>query len=335
MSKNLKLIILVAISLAMVVFWAALAFTSTKYKTINYWWQAMLSASAIIFGIFGLLSAKQWSWLKSGVGRSVFFISGGLIMWGLGQAVWSYDVLTNPSQQSPNSLLLNVLYWSALPFWAYGILKLSKATGAKYGLRPLKAKVLAAALIIVMFAISYVVLVNVARGGSAYFHQNYSFLDYFWDLGYAAGDAINLIIASIIFGFSWKYLGGKFKRPILVTLFAFLLIYLADFWFSYRDGQHLYYNGDWTDLLYLLAVTTFGVGLCLMDPTSKSQQVPEVATIDPPSPQAFTTSAPAPMPAQAPVTTPSQDLPSLSSEPAEPAAAPAPTSNNDNQGGGQ
>ncbi len=329
MTKKLKLIIIITITVVMVVYWAALAATETKYKTVNYWWQACMSASAIIFGIFGLFSAKQWSWLKSGVGKSVFFISLGLISWGLGQGVWSYDVLTNPSNQSPNSLLLNVLYFAGLPLWSYGIIKLSKASGARYGLRSTWAKILVAALTVVMLTISYVMLVNVARGGSSYFHQGYSFADIFWDLGFAAGDAINLILVLAIYGLSWRYLGGRFKRPITIMLLAFVFLYLADFWFSYRDGLGVYYNGDWVDLLYILTVATFGIGLCLLDPRSSKLSPAQQGAGKPQEPQVAPATAmpveallpPSPFPASpAPIDSPSAETAPVAStqQPTEP-----------------
>jgi len=45
------------------------------------------------------------------------------------------------------------------------------------------------------------------------------------------------------------------------------MIYLADFLFSYYDGQGTYYNGNVVDLLYLLTIATFGLALCLLDPS--------------------------------------------------------------------
>ena len=268
MTKKLKLIIVIASSALMVLYWLALAVTNTKYKYINYWWQALMSAAALTYGVLGLYSAKQWSWLKSGVGKSVFFISVGLILWGLGQAAWTYFVLKDPSQQSPNTHIMDFLYFSALPFWSYGIFKLSKASGARYGIRTARAKILVAVLTVVMLIVSYIVLVNIARGGLSYFHQGTSYWTIFYDLGYAAGDVVNLILALAIFGLSWRYLGGRFKRPILVILLAFVFLYMADFWYSYRNALGSYYNGDWVDLLYSLTVSTFGLGLCLLDPRS-------------------------------------------------------------------
>jgi hypothetical protein len=269
MNKRIKIYTILVLSFIWVVFWAELFFTSTKEQSINYWWQAGLAGIAILFGIFGMLTAKNWSWLKSGVGKGVFFISLGVVMWGLGQAGWTYYLLKYPGQEVVQSKIIDVLYFSSIPLWTYGIVKLSKATGAKYGLKTMKGKVLIGVLSVIMIIFSYYFLVVVARGGLSYFQDRSAWISFF-DLGYAIGDAINLTIAIAIFGLSWRYLGGRFKRPIIAILSSFGLIYLADFLFSYYDGKGMYYNGNAVDLLYLLTISTVGLALCLLDPSIKA-----------------------------------------------------------------
>ncbi|MEI6237192.1 MAG: hypothetical protein WCP03_01145 [Candidatus Saccharibacteria bacterium] len=280
MNKTIKIYIILTLSIVWVIFWAALFFTSTKEQTINYWWQAGMAAIAILFGVFGMLTAKKWSWLKSGVGQGVFFISLGVVMWGLGQAGWTYYLLKYPGQEVVQSKIIDVLYFASIPLWTYGILKLSKATGAKFGLKSVKGKILVAALSLIMVAFSYYFLVVVARGGLSYFDGQSVWISFF-DLGYAIGDAINLTIAIAIFGLSWRYLGGRFKGPIMIILASFGLIYLADFLFSYYDGNDMYYNGNAVDLLYLLTIATLGLALCMLDPSKKVISTPVENTSNP------------------------------------------------------
>lgn len=239
-----------------------------------------MAAIAILFGVFGMLTAKKWSWLKSGVGQGVFFISLGVVMWGLGQAGWTYYLLKYPGQEVVQSKIIDVLYFASIPLWTYGILKLSKATGAKFGLKSVKGKILVAALSLIMVAFSYYFLVVVARGGLSYFDGQSVWISFF-DLGYAIGDAINLTIAIAIFGLSWRYLGGRFKGPIMIILASFGLIYLADFLFSYYDGNDMYYNGNAVDLLYLLTIATLGLALCMLDPSKKVISTPVENTSNP------------------------------------------------------
>lgn len=277
MTKKIKVLIIIAITVLLAGVWLALYLTKTQSQTINYWWQAGLAALSIIAGVLGLITAKKWSWLKSGVGRGVFFISLGLIMWGLGQAGWAYYTIAYPGEEVVYNKLVDVLYFSSIPLWTYGILSLSKATGAKFGLKSSLSKLLVVVTTVIMLAVSYYFLIIVARGGSTYFDDQ-TVWNAFFDLAYAFGDAINLILAVVIFGLSWKYLGGRFKQPIIAILLAFGLLYLADFWFSYADGQGLYYNGHPCDMLYLVVVAIMGVGLCLLDPSVKKATLLKVAS---------------------------------------------------------
>jgi hypothetical protein len=278
MSRKSKLVIITVVTALLFVYWAFLFFSGTKGEMINYYWQAGLAIAAILFGFFGILSAKHWGWLKSGVGLGVFLISLGLIMWGVGQAGWTYYVIKYPDEEVPTALFLDIAYFSSIPLWTTGIFKLSKATGAKYGLKTIAGKVLALAISLIMLGISYYLLVVVARGGINTILEA-TFMENFWDLGYAAGDAINLTLSLVIFGLSWKFLGGKFRKPIIVILLGFALIFFSDLLFSYRDGLGLYYNGDISDLLYLLMVATFGFGLSLIDPMGSKQNTPAPAPV--------------------------------------------------------
>jgi hypothetical protein len=190
-------------------------------------------------------------------------------MWGLGQSGWAYYTIAYPGQEVVYNKLVDVLYFSSIPLWMYGIWCLSKATGAKYGLKSMLSKMIVIVTSIIIMGISCYFLIIVARGGSAYF-EDQTIWNGFFDLAYAFGDAINLILAVVIFGLSWKYLGGRFKLPIIAILSAFGLIYLADFWFSYADGKGQYYNGHPCDLLYIAMVAIMGIGLCLLDPSTKA-----------------------------------------------------------------
>lgn len=263
----------------MVVTWAAIYFSHTVAKQVNYWWQVGMGLSALLFAVFGILTSAKWSWLKSGVGRGVFFSSLALFMWGVGQMGWSYFLFVNPNVQSPPSHLLDIADFSAIPLWFIGILMLYKATGARYGLRHTRNKLIVALIILFMSVLSWYLLVDVARGGTSYFKE--PFWEQFFDLGYSIGDAVIATIAIGIYLLSRKLLGGRFKLPILVILAGFILLYFADFLYSYLAGNNTYYNGDLADLLYMVTITVVGVGVSMLDP-SKLRKPPAVVPIPQP-----------------------------------------------------
>lgn len=265
MNKKIKLYLIIATGSLMLTWWGLLFFTGTKEQQINYWWQVAMGATALFYAVLGIITSARWGWLKSGVGRAIFFISLGLLMWGFGQLGWSYYLFADPTVEAVPSHIPDYIYFSALPFWFYGILTLTKATGARYGIKKTSGKILVFLIAIIMSFLSYYFLVEVARGGVDYFSQ--PLLDIFFDLGYSIGDAILLTIVIAILALSWKMLGGRFKLPITTILIAFIFLYLADFSYSYTNGKGVYYNGNIADLFFLLMVITFGLGLAMLDPT--------------------------------------------------------------------
>lgn len=286
-----KFIFIYVLSGLMYIWWVVTIAMGTREELTNYLWQAGLAVSAISYAALGLYTSKHWGGLRSGVGKGVFFIALGMLTWGLGQAGWTYFTLAQPDVEVPNAPILDFLYFATVPIWTYGILQLSKATGAKYGLRTLKGKLFALSVFIATSVLSYFMLIVVARGGfNTYFDTSTlpaDSLPMWWiaftDLGYALGDAVNLALAVSIFGLSWKYLGGRFRVPIVVILFAFGLMYIADFFFSYYDGLGTYFNGHWVDLVYLSVVTILAIALLGMDPKSFAQKTVATQTIAEPA----------------------------------------------------
>lgn len=317
MNKNYKTQFILYSAAAMTIYWALLFFTGTKGQWINYIWQILLSVLSIAYGVLGLIAAKHWNWLKSNVGQGIFAIALGVIVWGIGQGIWTYYVIANPGEEAPTSRIIDLFYMTSIPLWIYGILRLSKATGARYGLKKPIAKISVVVTSMLLLAASYYLLVELARGGSSYF-TDATPMDVFVDLGYAAGDAVNLILVVVIFGLSWKLLGGMFRRPILVILFSFVSIYLADTFYSYRHAQEIYYNGDIADLFYLLTIASFGIGLSMLDPITRKAAVQAKNGV--PAPTDVQTAQPAPE-----QTAQTNPAPQLTEAPEQATAAPVQT----------
>src|SRR5580765_5240527 len=131
MFKNLKSKIILILFLVDLIWWSALFLTKTKYHSADYWYQIMLAIIPLAGGVFGLMNAKKWGWLKSSVGKGIFFLSLGLITWGIGQVFWSYYTIAQ-IEEVPYPSLADAGYILSWPLWAAGMINLSKATGAKF-----------------------------------------------------------------------------------------------------------------------------------------------------------------------------------------------------------
>ena len=131
MSKKVKLYLVSSIAIIMISSWAVIYASGSQGNLSNNLWQVGLAGSALLFGTLGLITAKQWGWLKSSVGRAVFFLSLGLLLWSVSIAIWTFYLFTQPDQEIPQSYALDIITISVIPAWLYGIIALSKATGAK------------------------------------------------------------------------------------------------------------------------------------------------------------------------------------------------------------
>ncbi|MBI2610417.1 hypothetical protein HYW60_00560 [Candidatus Kaiserbacteria bacterium] len=221
-------------------------------------------------GIHGITLAKAWGGFQSAVGRGIMLLSLGLISWGIGTYIFSgvYNFIL--SVEVPYPSLADVGYILALPLWAAAMIQLSRATGAKYGLRKGSGKIALLAIPTVVILISYYLLVVVARGG-AIPTSDEGLLKLFFDLAYPIGDVVILTLATLVYGLSYSYFGGMYKKAIYTILFGFVLMYVADFSFSYTTTLETWYPGDWVDLLFTTAVLTLALGVAMLDPRAQPQ----------------------------------------------------------------
>ncbi|MBI2330494.1 hypothetical protein HYU94_03810 [Candidatus Daviesbacteria bacterium] len=245
--------------LILAVWWSVLYFSGIKETFQNHLYQVGLGLIPLIGGIMGMLNSRKWGFLTSDVGKATFFISAGLTAWGIGQMFWSlyYNILLKIEIPYPS--LADVGYVSALPLWTYGIIKLSKATGARASIKKLSGKLLLFVIPILAIISSYYLLIVIARQGVIDFNEGG--LKLFFDLAYPLGDLIILTLALLIYGLSFNYLGGRFKLPIITVIGGFILMYFTDFTFSYVTTLETYFNGHWVDLMFpsALMLVAFGI----------------------------------------------------------------------------
>src|SRR5258708_3100494 len=235
-----------------------------KHSTIYGYIFAFVEGVIPFAGAFiGFKKAKQWGLFKSSMGKAVFYLSLGLLVWAIGELIWSYYTFflyPNVPYPSCADASFNLNY----PCFGLGVHLLGQATGVKFALRKAGGKLFLVALPIAIFALSWYVLVVIARGGSI--TSGGGTLKVFFDIAYPMGDVIILTMAFLIYGLTFRYLGGRYKWPILITILGILIQYFADFGFSYTTTISTYYNGSAIDLLFALSMAIISFGIALLDP---------------------------------------------------------------------
>ncbi len=259
MQFNLFQKIILTVLIGELIYWFVLHFLGQQTSTWNLTYSLSYGFIPFLGGLFAFFVAKPWGGFKSAVGRTILFIGIGSFMWGVGSLTWSYyNFVLHINVPYPS--LSDVGFIMAIPFWLIGMINLSKATGAKFALKRTNGKIFLFLLPFAIISFSYYLLVSVARAGVLSSSLNNS-LKLFFDLAYPVGDVIILTFSLLIFGLSFRYFGGKYKKDIFIILLGYGFMYFADFLFSYRTTLNIYFNGDYSDLLFTIALSFMILGI--------------------------------------------------------------------------
>lgn len=219
----------------------------------------------ILGGYFGIKKAKSWGGFKSTLGKGMIFVSLGTLSWGLAMIVWNYYLFIK-GVEIPYPSLADLFFVSIWALWTYGMYNIGKVSGAKYGLKETWGKIAALIESLVVVIVSYYLLFVVARQGI--FDLGGGIIQTTLGFLYPLGDIVILMTAMSVYLLSKKFLGGKFKNPILLLLLCFVLNYIADFMFVFTtSGENpTYFNGHIVDILYTTIMFMASLGILLIDP---------------------------------------------------------------------
>jgi hypothetical protein len=124
-------------------------------------------------------------------------------------------------------------------FWILGTAFLSIATGAWFALKKThRAKVFVVAVPLILLIPSYYVQVTLARGGTL-IPPGETLLKTVLDIAYPFGDFLALTFAAVVWGLSYKYFGGVYRRSVTYLLLGLAVMYFADSVFSLLKNRKL------------------------------------------------------------------------------------------------
>jgi hypothetical protein len=257
---------LTAIFVLSVVFWIWL--TIAHNDTAGLYMQILLFLVPFLGAISGFMNAKEWG-ISSAVGKGVALISAGVLAWAIGMLIWVYYIFI-AQIEIPYPSLADGAFIISWPLWAIGVFYLSKATGVSFALREAKGKVMLFVTPIIAIAISYYLLIHVARGGVVAFDTS-SGLKIFFDLFYPIGSAVIFALVLTFVSLSTGFLGGKFRTPIIILMAGFVVNFISDITFSYTTTNGSYFNGHFVDLLFMIAMYLLSLSLVLLSPKLSSK----------------------------------------------------------------
>ncbi len=234
----------------------------TKSSYSNSYFGLTYAFLPVVAGLFGFTSAYRWGGVKSSMGRALFYLSSGLITWGMGQIMWSYYVLVLQIE-IPYPSLADLSFMSSWPLWGIGIYHLSKAAGIKFQLSKKSSQLQIYILPMLMTIFSYYLIVHVARNGVLISSNNGIVV--FFDLIYPFMDALLVAEVLLVFGLTFRQLQPRYKYPVLLLFSGILINYIADFAFSYTTANSTYYNGAIADMLFICSLFIMGTAVNSFD----------------------------------------------------------------------
>lgn len=242
-----------AFFVAITVLWAVIFFRGSTDGFYNYFYSFVFGLIPLFGGPIAMYQSRIWGGFKSAVGKATFFVGLGVFLWGVGELIWSYYnfILNVPA---PYPSLADLGFAPSIFFYSLGAFYLAKPSGAKFGFRHPYAKLFVTITPLLVLAFSWYVLIILARGG-VLVPEGETMLKTVLDIAYPLGDFIGLVIAVIVSGLSFRYLGGRYRTDILAILAGLTVMYVGDTIFSYTTTVGTYYNAQFGDLL--LSTGTF------------------------------------------------------------------------------
>lgn len=245
--------------LIMVVFWGGLAVTHTTAGYANYLYSFLMSLLPFLGGLFAMMHVIRLSEAKGFIDKGIFFSGLGLFLWGCGEIVWSYyNFVVGISAPYPSFADLG--FAPSVIFYCIGAVYLARAAGADFGLQRKYAKLFIAVSSIVMFVFSYYVLIVIARQGTLVTPGD-PILKSVFDLAYPIGDFISLTSAVVLSGLAFKFITKEYRLAILSVLGGLAVMFIADSVFSYTTSMGTYFNGDFGDLIFTIALFLISFGV--------------------------------------------------------------------------
>lgn len=234
------------------IWWIVIYLGGTKDAWVNDAFGFTYGGFSFWGGLIGLLTAKKWGGFASLMGRSIIFLSLGLLMQAFGQySFWFHNVFLNTEVPYPG--VPDIGFFGTIPLYIYAAYLLFKTSGSKFALTSPLSIGQAVTIPLLMLGVGYYLFL-------ADYEFDFSYpLNIFLDFGYPLGQAIFISVAILTYSLSRKILGGMMRFPILTIIIAFVAQFLADYSFVYF--QESFYPASFIDYLYLVAYFLMALGL--------------------------------------------------------------------------
>ena len=217
-------------------------------------WAASYQIIAWCGAIIGLIYSRVWGGYKSVIGRASLAFSVGLLMQSFGQSVFSYYFYTGNPLPYPS--LADLGFFGSIPCYIYGVMEILRASGARFSLSSLSAKLQAIFIPLFILGVSYIVFLKDYQ-----FDSTQPFLKTFLDFGYPLGQAVYISIAILAYIISQNMMGGIMRKAIIFFILALGAQYLSDYTFLYQSLHGTFVGGGLVDCMYMTSYFLMAISL--------------------------------------------------------------------------
>ncbi len=238
--------VLAGLGLVNVVWNGTLYFSSSRQSTANYLFNVVYVAPLILAIVVAVWGVKIRG-LGSTLSKSLVCLAIGFCFYVLAQVGWAYYSVVL-QVEAPYPGLSDIFFLLFYPFASIGFVLLVKDFGGKFNMR----LIIEMAIVFgVMFAIMYSFLqqVNIS--------ESVPLVEQALNIAYPALDA--LLMALAITAIRTRL--GSLHPNLLLNVFAYLFMAIADILFAYRAALDTYWNGDVSDTLYMVVCFLFAWGV--------------------------------------------------------------------------
>lgn len=255
--------VLLGLFIFMMLWLTALQILGLKFTIYNYLDQVIMSFIPTVGGIVGLIRTAQWGGIRSKVGGIVCFISLGLLIWGVGQWIWTYyNLFLNVEIPYPS--WADAGYAPAYLFWGLGIIMLANLTSIKLNSRPVE-RIFFFCIPLLMTIVTYYIIYVELHSGEDFLDADKP-LKLFFDMYYPLADVCILTILVMSASLELNFLGRRLRLPTVIIIGGLISMYVADFSFSYTTSVESYYVGATADWLFAVAMFILSLGVSNLHP---------------------------------------------------------------------
>lgn len=240
------------------IWWVTITARNQTSGVENYYFNLAYAFLGTLGGIIAIAHSKEWGWWRSLYGKALISFGVAVAWWSLGGYIWAYYNFTGQSDIPFPSNADHFGFAWFYPLTFIGMVFLVKGLGFKYAWKKSKfGKIALIAIPILATFATFYIYKDIRVEGSSLLN----FYKYFYNIGGSLA-----LAASITILFLSKYFsGGKLRPAIVCIVLGVVIQYIADVTFTYRANPQiaLYYNADYTDMLYATSLYLVSAGASL------------------------------------------------------------------------